>query len=117
MVLAVPILPAKNPPPPRHLAPLPHAFSPAFVLPHALAGGLVLLLEMLVLGVEPTGAELCLPVGFFFLGAADALLGGPWGLAAAVVAGRSPALGIRCGRGEEGEGEKGEEWAHYLSSE
>ena len=59
---------------------------------------------MVVLRVEPAGAELCLPLGLLFLGAPDALLGGPWGLSAAVVAGRTPALGVRVGRGEEGEG-------------
>ena len=66
---------------------------------------------MLVLGVIPAGAQFRFPLGLFLLGAADALLGGPWGLAAvaAVVAGRSPPLGVRSGRGEEGEGEDWEE--------
>lgn len=104
-VLSVPIRPPKNPAPPRHLPALPHAFLAACVLPHALSGGLVLVFEMLVLGVVPTGAEFGFPRGLLFLGAADAFLDGPRGLAAAIVAGRSPALGVRCGNGEEGEGD------------
>ena len=104
---AVPILPTKNPPPPRHLAPLPHALSPAVVLLHALAGGFVLVAEMVVLRVVPTGAYRRLPFAFFFLCCLDAFLDGARGLAA-VIAWRSAALGVG-GQGgrEEGDGEEG----------
>ena len=103
---AVPILPPKNPPPPRHLSPLPHAHSPAFVLPHALAGGLVLVAEMVVLRVIPAGAKRRLPFALFLLSGLDAFLDGARGLAA-VVAGRSAALCIGGDSGcEEGEGEE-----------
>lgn len=61
---------------------------------------------MMALCVVPTGPELCFPRGLLFLGAANALLDGPRGLAAAIAAGRSPALGIRRSNGEEGEGEE-----------
>ena len=103
---AVPILPPKNPSPPRHLSPLPHALSPAFVLPHALAGGLVLVAEMVVLRVVPTGAKRGFSFALFLLGGLDAFLDGARGLAA-LVAGRSAALGVgrQCGC-EEGEGEE-----------
>lgn len=90
---AVPILPAKNPSPPRHLSPLPHALSPAFVLSHAFAGGLVLVAEMVVLCVIPIGAKRRLPFAFFLLGGLDAFFDSSWGLAT-VVAGRSAALGV-----------------------
>ena len=103
--LTVPIWPPKNPAPPRHLPALPHALLSARVLPHALAGGLVLVLEMVILRVEPTGPQFSLPLGLFFLGAANALLDGPRGLPSPVIAGRTAALGVRCGGGEEGEGE------------
>ena len=106
--LPVPIWPPKNPAPPRHLPALPHAFLAARVLPHALAGGLVLVLEMMVLRVVPAGAELGLPRGLLLLGTANALLDGARGLAAAVVAGRTAPLGIRGGHGEEGDREDGE---------
>lgn len=106
--LSVPIRPSKNPAPPRYLPALPHAFLAARILAHALAGGFVLVLEMMVLRVVPTGAEFGLPRGLLFLSAADALLDSARGFAAAV-AGRSPALGVSCRRGEEGEGEGWEE--------
>ena len=66
--LPVPIRPPKNPAPPRHLPALPHTLLSACVLPHPLAGGLVLLLEMVVLRVVPTGAEFCFPRGLLLLG-------------------------------------------------
>ena len=67
---------------------------------------------MVVLRVVPTGAELRFSGAFFLLGSFDAFLDSSWGLAA-VVAGRSAALGVGWEGGrEEGEGE--EEWAHGL---
>ena len=91
---AVPILPPKNPPPPRHLTPLPHALSPAIVLSHTLASGLVLVAEMMVLRVVPTHAERRFPFSLFFLGGFDAFLYGARCLAT-LVAGRSAALRFR----------------------
>lgn len=102
----VPILPAKNPSPPRYLTPLAHALSLAVVLPHALAGGLVLVEEMVVLRVVPAGAKLRLSFTFFLLGCFDAFLNGARGLTA-FVAGRSAVLCIGGERGsEEGEDEE-----------
>ena len=69
---------------------------------------------MVVLRVVPARPELGLPRGLLLLGAADALLDGARGLAAAVVAGRSPALGVCIGRGDEGEGEDKAWDAHEL---
>jgi hypothetical protein len=88
------------------LTPLPHALSPAIVLPHALAGGLVLIAEMVILCVIPSGAERGLSFAFFLLSSLDAFLDGAWGLAA-VAAGRSAALAV-CGQSscEKGEGEE-----------
>ena len=106
MVLAVPILTPKNASPPRHLTPLPHTLSPAIILPHALAGGLVLVAEMVVLRIVPTITELRFSGALFFFSCFDALLDGARGLAA-VVPRRSAALGVgRKGGREEGEGEE-----------
>ena len=91
---AVQILPPKNPSPPRHLAPLLHALSPAFVLSHSLTGGLVLVAIMVVLCVVPTRAERRFPFSLFFLGGLDAFLDGRRGLTT-VVAGRSATLRFR----------------------
>ena len=92
-VSAIPILPSKNAPPPRHLTPLPHALSSAIVLPHALAGSLILVAEMVVLCVVPTLAKCGFPFAFFLLCGFDAFLDGAWGRVA-FVAERSAALGI-----------------------
>ena len=92
--LVVPILPPKNPSPPRYLSALLHALSPAFVLSHSLAGGLVLVAEMVVLCVIPTRAERRFPFSLFFLGGLDAFLDGAWGLTT-VVTGRSATLRFR----------------------
>ena len=111
---AVPIIPPKNSPPPRNLAPLLHALSPAFILSHALAGGLVLVTKMVVLCVVPTSAERCLPFSLIFLGGLDAFLDGAWGLAT-VVTGRSVALRFRRQGGyEESEGEEKATDGHGL---
>jgi hypothetical protein len=90
---AIPILPSKNAPPPRHLSPLPYALSSAFVLPHALAGSLILVAEMVVLRVVPTRAKCGFPFAFFLLCGFDAFLDRAWGRVA-FVAERSAALGI-----------------------
>ena len=88
------------------MSPLAHALSLAVVLPHALAGGLVLVAQMVVLRFVPTGAKRRLAFALFFLGGLDAFLDGARGLAP-VVAGRSAALGVGWEDGrEEGEGEE-----------
>ena len=88
------------------MTPLAHALSPAIVLPHALASGFVLVAQMVVLRVVPTGAKRRLSFALFFLGGLDAFLDRARGLAA-VVAGRSAALGVGGEGGrEEGEGEE-----------
>ena len=102
----VPILTPKNPSPPRHLAPLLHALSPAIVLPHAFAGGLVLVAEMVVLCVVPTRAERRFSFSLFFLGGLDAFLDSTRGLTT-VVTGRSATLRFRRQSGcEESEDEE-----------
>tara|TARA_X000000950_G_scaffold283242_1_gene383657 strand:- start:2778 stop:3218 length:441 start_codon:yes stop_codon:yes gene_type:complete len=104
--LAVPILPPKNAPPPRHLSALPYAFSAAFILPHALAGGPVLVSKMVVLRVVPAGAKRRLPFALFLLSSLDAFLYGARRLAA-VVPGRSATLRFRRQSGcEESEDEE-----------
>ena len=97
---AIPILPSKNASPPRHLSPLPHALSSAIVLPHSLAGSLVLVAEMVVLCVVPTRAERRFPFSLFFLGGLDAFLDCKRGLTT-VVAGRSATLRFRRQSGRE----------------
>ena len=112
--LAVPILPPKNAPPPRHLTSLLHSFSAALILSHALACGLVLVAEMVVLCVVPTRAERRFPFSLFFFGGLDAFLDGARGLAA-IVAGRSAALRFRRQGGcEESEGEEKATDGHGL---
>ena len=104
--LAVPIWPAKNPSPPRHLPALTHTPSAAIVLTHTLAGRPVLVAKMVVLRVVPTGAQFGFARSLLFLGAPDTLLDGTRGLVA-IVAGRTASLGVggQCGR-EKGEGEE-----------
>ena len=103
--LSVPIWLPENAPPPRNRAALRGSFSPPVVLPHALAGGLVLLLVMTLLCVFPTCAELSCPCGLFVFGAADAFLHGFRRLSAASVARGSPPLSVgsrgQCGQDEE----------------
>ena len=113
--LSVPIWLSENAPPPRNRAALRGSFSPPVVLPHALACGLVLLLEMAFLGVVPACAKLSCARGLFLLGALDALLHGFRCLSAASVASGSPALGFggrgQCGQDEE-QGNLSE--AHFM---
>lgn len=111
---AVQIMPPKNPPPPRHLTPLPHALLLAIVLSHALTGGLVLVAEMVVLRVVPTLAKRRFPFSLFFLGGLDAFLCGARGLAT-VVAGQLVALRFRRKGGcEKSEGEEKVTEGHGL---
>ena len=111
---AVRIIPPKNSPPPRTLAPLLHALSPAFVLSHSLAGGLVLVAEMVVLCVVPTRAERRFPFSLFFLGGLYAFLDGTRGMTT-VVAGRSATLRFRRQGGcEKSEGEESAVDGHDL---
>ena len=107
--LSVAIWLPENAPPPRNRTALGCSFSPPIVLPHALAGGLVLLLVMTLLCVFPTCAELSCPRGLFVFGAADALGHRCWCLA--VPWGALPSLGIggcaqRGQNQEQGEGFK-----------
>jgi len=96
------------------LAPLLHALSPAFVLSHSLAGGLVLVAEMVVLCVVPTRAERRFPFSLFFLGGLDAFLDCTRGLTT-VVAGRSATLRFRRQSGcEKSEGEESAADGHDL---
>ena len=85
------------------LAPLLHALSPAFVLSHSLAGGLVLVAEMVVLCVVPT-VRSALPFSLF--SSAALMLSSTVRGLTTVVAGRSATLRLRRQSGcEKSEGE------------
>ena len=105
--LSVPVGFAENSTPPWDFPALSGSFSPPVVLPHSLARGLVLVLEMALFRVVPACAECCCAHGLFFLCAANAFLNGCRRLASASVSvarGTSP-LGV-AGRGQCGQDEE-----------